>query len=235
MERNLLVHDMKNACLMVLTVKTTSNETSCSQLARKLGLLAICTLFLTLTGCGGNPEIPELGQNDTILAFGDSLTAGNGVPKANAYPAVLQELTSRKVVNSGKSGETTDEGLARLPTVLRRTKPDLIVLLEGGNDILRDYDLDRTKRNLKEMITLAEQRQIPVVLVGVPTKSLLGTTADLYTELAKEHRIPLEDKIIAKLLKNPSMKSDALHFNTAGYAALAEAINELLKASGAIR
>ena len=73
-----------------------------------------------------------------------------------------------------------------------------------------------------------------MVLVGVPKKSLLASTAEIYSELAEEHQIPLEKNIVGSLLKKPAMKSDSVHFNTAGYKALAEAIHELLQESGAL-
>lgn len=198
-----------------------------------LKLLAIFAFSIAAASCG-NSGLPELAPDATILAFGDSLTSGKGVSKSKAYPAVLATLTSLKVVNAGISGETTAEGLARLPTVLRRTRPDLMVLLEGGNDILHNQDPAIIKANLSNMINMAEQREIPVVLIGVPTKSLLGKTAGFYTELSKEHDVPLETDVIARLLKYPSMKSDALHFNEAGYSALAQAVADLLKKNGAI-
>lgn len=203
-------------------------------LIKYLRVSALCALAVALAGCSDEQKLPELAPEATILAFGDSLTAGKGVSVSNAYPAVLQKILSRNVVNSGISGETTSEGLSRLPGVLDKENPDLLLLLEGGNDILRNQDLAATKRNLSAMIQLAKQRDIPVVLIGVPKKSLLGKTAGFYFELAEEHEIPLQDTIIGKLLRDQSMKSDSVHFNTKGYAALAQALADLLREQGAI-
>ena len=138
------------------------------------------------------------------------------------------------MINAGISGETTSEGLLRLPELLTSEAPDLLILFEGGNDILRKQDLTITKSNLDKMIQLAKKMDVPVVLVGVPTKSLLVKTAGFYAELAEQHEIPLEGSIVSKLIKKPSMKSDSVHFNVAGYRALAEAIFELLKDNGAV-
>lgn len=196
--------------------------------------MLVFTLTVMLSGCGGGAKLPELSSSATVLAFGDSLTAGNGVATSNAYPAVLQTMLSRKVINSGVSGETTAEGLIRLPGVLRETRPDLLVLLEGGNDILRSKSLSKTKDNLGRMIQMAQKQNVAVVLVSVPTKSVLSKSAPFYAELAEEYDVPLEKSIIASLLRNPSMKSDPLHFNAAGYKALAEAIHDLMDDRGAI-
>lgn len=199
-----------------------------------LKLLLIGVSALTTAGCGKDAQLPELMPSATIVAFGDSLTAGKGVSMQNAYPAVLARIISRTVVNAGISGETSSEGLSRLPEVLQKENPDLLLLFEGGNDILRNQDLSVTKRNLSAMITLAKEQNIPVVLIGVPTKSLLGKTASFYVELAEEHQIPLEKSIVSRLLRDRSKKSDSVHFNIAGYAALAEAIVDLLEEHGAI-
>lgn len=189
---------------------------------------------LSMVGCGGNPELKVLPEDATVLAFGDSLTAGLGASTTDAYPAVLQSLSGREVINAGVSGELTIEGLRRLPALLLEHDPDLMILLEGGNDILQNRSLDETKANLSAMITLAKDRGTDVVLVGVPKRSLLASTAGFYTELAKEHHVPLEKKIIGSLLKKPAMKSDSVHFNAAGYRALAEAIHQILQDSGAL-
>jgi lysophospholipase L1-like esterase len=168
------------------------------------------------------------------VAFGDSLTAGKGVTIEDAYPAKLTQILGVTVINAGVSGETTEGGLKRLPGVLKKHKPDLVILFEGGNDILRNYDLRETKTNLDAMITQIKQHGAEVALVAVPRKALFSGSAKLYSELAEQHELPLQDNIVAKLLKTPGMKSDGVHFNKAGYQAFAEAIGELLKDRGAI-
>lgn len=196
--------------------------------------IGIVGLALILTGCDGKPQLKRLAQGDTVLAFGDSLTAGRGVSREHAYPAMLQTLIGRTVINAGVSGELTEEGLNRLPELLETHDPQLVILLEGGNDILQNRSLESAKANLSAMITLAKDQDRDVVLVGVPAKSMFATTASLYTELAEEHQIPLEKSIIGSLLKKPAMKSDSVHFNRAGYSALADAIHVLLSESGAL-
>ena len=205
-----------------------------SPLKRLALLVAIVTFVLSLVSCSGDPELKPLPQNATVLAFGDSLTAGLGVSKDQAYPAVLQTLSGRTVINAGVSGELTIDGLKRLPDLIDKHDPQLLILLEGGNDILQNRSLASAKANLSAMITFAKNQGLDVVLVGVPKKSLFAGTADLYFELAEEHQIPLEDSIISSLLKQPAMKSDSVHFNRAGYSALAEALYGVLGDSGAL-
>lgn len=188
---------------------------------------------LLLTACGGS-KLSQLQPGDVILAFGDSLTAGKGVTADNAYPQVLSELTGLDVINAGISGETTAEGLKRFPAVLDASNASLVILFEGGNDILRNYNLDETKANLDEMINIAKGKGLQVVMVGLPRKQLFSSTAELYRELAEAHELPLEDEIVASLLRKPDMKSDSVHFNVKGYRALAVAIQSMLTEAGAL-
>ena len=156
------------------------------------------------------------------------------MPKDNAYPAKLSELIDKAVINAGVSGETTLEGLQRIDSVLDQHTPALVILFEGGNDILRNQDLSKTKDNLNQMIEKIKASGAQPILVGLPKKSLLSSTAEFYEELAEQHDIPLQGNIVAKLLRQPSMKSDSVHFNANGYYALAEAIAKLLRESGAV-
>ncbi|VAW43946.1 hypothetical protein MNBD_GAMMA04-1659 [hydrothermal vent metagenome] len=195
-------------------------------------LFMVISIVLTLTGCS-KTDISPLEKNAVIVAFGDSLTQGTGVSLDKSYPAVLQALTGHAVINAGVSGETTRQGLIRFSKVLEQQQPQLVILLEGGNDFLKKVPHDKIKANLARMIAIAHEKQIAVLLVGVPNKPLWGS-ADLYDELAEEWHIPLEEDIVPSLMRRTSMKSDYVHFNEQGYQALAEAIYSALQTSGAL-
>ena len=193
----------------------------------------LTALLLILTGCS-SPKLLPLTDDAVIVAFGDSLTAGYGVNKSDSYPMVLQEITGLKVINSGVSGETTSEGLERLSDVLNKHQPDLVVLLEGGNDLLQKKKPQQIKQNLRSMIQIIQASGAQVLMVGVPEKKLFGSSLPLYSELSSELGVPLEEDIVASLMKRPSMKSDFVHFNKKGYKELAMAIFEKLQQAGAI-
>jgi len=195
-------------------------------------IFIICA-SLALCACS-QPSLSKLSGTATVVAFGDSLTAGKGTTEESSYPAVLATLTGLTVINAGVSGETTAEGLRRLPAVLKDNVPELLLLMHGGNDIVRNLGASQAKANLNSMIDLARDRGIQVVLIGVPEKKLLSSSAPYYEELAEEHDLVLEKSMISKLLKKPAFKSDAVHFNAAGYREIANTVYDLLKDRGAL-
>lgn len=172
----------------------------------------------------------QLEKDTTILAFGDSLTYGYGASEGMSYPSQLSKLLNLKVINRGISGEVSKDGLRRFEKTLRETKPNILILCHGGNDILRKYDLKQTKQNIKTMIELAKEDSVRVILVGVPKwNGLLGVdTADIYYELADETNVEFEDEILEDIMLDNSLKSDQIHPNDKGYQKMAEAFRDLI-------
>jgi len=199
---------------------------------RPVNVILVLAAALFLVGCSSS-KLDPLESGDVIVAFGDSLTFGVGAHSENSYPSVLAGLSGFEVVNAGISGETTGEGLKRLPQVLDEYSPRLLILLEGGNDILRNKSYDQIERNLDSMISEAKSRGVQVVLIGVPEKKLFSSSAPFYKKLAEKHELVFESKLVGGLMRSPSKKSDTVHFNKAGYAHMAEAINDLLLENGA--
>ena len=197
--------------------------------------LIVALLLSALAACGEKPPpLPKLGGDDVVLAFGDSLTYGTGAGTEEAYPNVLSKLIGRQVVGAGVPGETTADGLERLPAVLDEAKPRLVLLCMGGNDMLRRADPASIESNLRAMVQLARARGIGVVLIGVPEPALFGGTAGFYAKLAQEFGIPLENHVVHEVLFDNGLKSDPIHPNAKGYRRLAEAIADLLRRAGAV-
>ena len=96
-------------------------------------------IFLFLSACEQStpPVFEKISQGAVILAFGDSLTYGSGAPKNTDYPSVLSALSQHKVINAGIPGEISRTGLRRLPALLDQHQPELLILIHGGNDLLR--------------------------------------------------------------------------------------------------
>jgi len=198
-------------------------------------IFAWLVMALAILACDRPPQLSRLGDGDSIVAFGDSLTEGNGTSEELAYPAVLSRLIKHTVINAGVSGETTAEGLERLPDVLKEQHPKLVLLCLGGNDMLRKLDPAAMESNLRNMIQIIRAHGSSVVLIGVPEPKLFSGPPALYGKLADEFKLPYEGEVFNKVLKNPRLKSDPIHANAEGYRIVAEHLAKLLKETGAIQ
>lgn len=192
-------------------------------------------VLLLLNSCTPSPRLSQLSQEARVLAFGDSITYGTGAAENESYPAVLQGMISRTVINAGIPGETTADGLTRLPSAIDEHRPALIILCLGGNDFLRKLDEGEAKKNLREMVRLAKGKGVDVVLIGVPRFGLSLSVPDFYEEIAGEFNIPYEGKILRSVLSKGNLKSEYIHPNAQGYRKMAGAIAELLRKSGAVK
>ena len=198
-----------------------------------LATLALAT-FLT-AGCSpGVPPLPKLDSGATVLAFGDSLTHGTGAAPDLSYPAQLGRLIGRKVVAAGVPGEVSEEGLRRLPSVLDEVRPQLVILCHGGNDFLQRLDEASVARNLRQMIGLARQRGVAVMLVATPKPGFGAARVAFYEEIGRELGIPVERGVVADVLTTNKLKSDLIHPNADGYRHIAEAVAILLRKAGAV-
>ena len=192
-------------------------------------------LLIFLTACSDSQQqLARLPDDAVILAFGDSLTFGTGASKDESYPAILETSVNRKVINAGVPGELSVQGLKRLPKFLDKYHPDLLILCHGGNDILQKHDLARAEANIRQMISLAENRNIPVILLGVPKPGLFLNDADLYINIAENTEVTFIPNLIADILSDASMKSDSVHPNNTGYSKMASTLANTLRNSGAL-
>ncbi len=197
-------------------------------------LLAAWILCLVLAGCTAPPELEPLAADAVVLAFGDSLTFGTGAGPGESYPEVLSGLISRTVVKAGVPGEVSTDGLLRLPALLDREQPALLLLCHGGNDQLQRLDPARLADNLRAMIREARDRNIAVVLIAVPAPGLSLRPLPLYAEIADEFGLAADLETVADILGDRALKSDYIHPNAAGYRRLALAVADLLRAAGAV-
>jgi lysophospholipase L1-like esterase len=199
-------------------------------------IVAVFVVLILLTLPNKSTKMNTLLPHNTILALGDSLTYGHGANHNESYPALLASLSGHKVINAGLNGETSDEGLQRLPKLLEDKSIKLMILCFGGNDILRKKSMASLKQNLKTMIQLAKAKNIDVLLISVPDISLFGLSSlELYEEVAEEEEVPLVSGILAEILGNPTLKSDQIHPNTLGYKLMADKIYESLRENGWVK
>lgn len=198
-----------------------------------LVLILIVLSALLLYQCVNKPTslLRPIPSGSTILAIGDSLTQGVGTSEDKAYPAVLARLLNQPVINAGLSGNTSTQALQRLPVLLSKYRPTLVIICIGGNDMLKRHQASVLKKNLAEMIVLSQQAGAQVMLIGVPEASLSMKVPELYKNIAEKYQVTLDDKTLRELLRDSQYKSDTVHLNATGYQALANQIYLLIKPS----
>ena len=162
-----------------------------------------------------------------ILAFGDSLTAGYGLDADQAYPEKLAMRLERKgydieMVNAGISGDTTTGGLNRLKWTLKQN-PDIVLLALGANDALRFIDPSVPRKNLDDMLSILQERNIPTVLLGMYAPRNAGAAYTgkfdaIYPDLAKKYDVAAYYPFILEgVAMNPDLNlEDRVHPNDRG-------------------
>ncbi len=181
-----------------------------------------------VSGSGAPAAVEPAGQATlgTLVFLGDSLTAGLGLSKEQAFPALVEaRLASEgrpwKVINAGVSGDTTAGGVARLDWVFRQ-KVDVLFVCFGANDGLRGVPVAVTERNLRTILDRAKKEGSRVVLAGIQLPENYGMDyrtafARIFPRLAKEYRIPLLPFLLEGVAMNPNLNQpDGIHPNTEG-------------------
>ena len=168
-----------------------------------------------------------------IVAFGDSLTAGTGAPKAFSYPAQLSQMLGIPVINAGVPGETTSNALGRLPSILDHYHPDIVIVAEGMNDVLTGRKRDTIEENLVKMVNLIKKHGAKAVIVGVPDMELIelmiSSDIGLYEEVAQKTGALYIPNVFGPVLKDEELKSDHVHPNDKGYRKIAQKIYSYLR------
>lgn len=185
-------------------------------------------------GGSSDPAAAAPADAPVILAIGDSLTDGYGVPRSQSYPAQLEAALAQRgfphrVVNAGVSGDTTGGGLSRLPALLERHRPEVVVIEFGANDAFRGVPIDEVYNNLEQMVGLSEQAGARVVLAGMETVTNLGpdyTAAfrQVYTRLAGAHDgVALIPWFLDGVAMSVSLNlEDGIHPTAEGYGMIVE-------------
>ncbi|WP_261544142.1 arylesterase [Burkholderia multivorans] len=190
---------------------------------RRAALVALLGGTLAATGFARAAAAPAATAGQPVIAvLGDSLSAEYGLPRDTGWVALLrQRLATERidysVANASVSGDTTSGGRARLPAVLQRLKPSIVVVELGANDALRGVPLATTEQNLRDIVADARRAHAKVVLVGMYVPSNYGPDYTqkfhaVYTRLSKELDVPLVPFLLAGIENKPDMfQSDQIH------------------------
>jgi len=197
-----------------------------------LGISVIITRMIFSGLTSTRPLIRDISEGSVVVAFGDSITYGTGADRDSSYPAVLSDLLEITVINEGVPGEEILQGLQRLKRVLDTYSPQLLILCAGGNDILRGRPEREIGSDLRKMLEMLVERDVDVILIGVPSLGITLEPPGFYEDLAREFNVPYEGKILKKILSSADLKSDQVHPDASGYRLLAEAVARLIERSG---
>lgn len=183
--------------------------------------------------------IPFHSQAKTVVFIGDSLTAGYGLEKEQAFPYLIEQKLKKegltvKVINGGVSGSTSASGTSRLKWFLK-AKPDVIFLCLGANDGLRGLSLEALYKNLSSTISLAKSKSIPVILGGIRIPNNYGTKysagfSEIFPKIAKEFNLKLIPFLLEGVAGKPELNlPDQIHPNEKGHIVMAETVYPYIK------
>ncbi|WP_077929018.1 arylesterase [Wohlfahrtiimonas populi] len=193
-------------------------------------LKLILVLFITI----------GFAQAQSILVVGDSIGAGFGINPKDSWVNLLNEKLKAEgyqyeMVNRSISGDTTTNGLNRLPRLLEQVKPEITIIELGGNDGLRATPATRIAENLSAMIELVKASNSKVLLVGIQLPPNYGDAylerfLAIYPELGEKHQIAVLPSIVEKVGgNNDLMQGDGIHPNKDGQPLMMESVWEKLK------
>jgi acyl-CoA thioesterase I len=174
-----------------------------------------------------------------IVAFGDSLTAGYGLPQFASYPALLQKKLdddgfNYEVVNAGVSGDTSAGGVRRIDWALDG-EVRVVILELGANDILRGQPIDEMKKNLATIIERAKSRGATVLLAGMEAPTSSGdeyrkAAHEAFVSLARQYQIPLIPFFLDRVAGIASLnQQDGIHPNEEGTRIVTETVYRSLR------
>jgi acyl-CoA thioesterase-1 len=166
-----------------------------------------------------------------IVVFGDSLVTGYGAQAGEDFVSVLSGYIDVPIVNAGRNGDTSASALVRVNQAMQ-VRPDIVIIVLGGNDALQRIPLTETEENLRKiMYSFAsyQSRPIRMVLVAEPGGLLSDPYGPMYARLAEEFHAELVPNVLSGLLGHAEFMSDNIHPNAAGYAKIAAKIKPALE------
>lgn len=197
---------------------------------KSLALVVSFAMLAVLFASCSKREIKNInskGQN--IICFGDSITLGYGAGAGEDYPSALAKSVNKSVLNMGVDGETSEEALKRLNADVLDREPLLVIIEFGGNDFLRKITKEATMRNIKEMVHKIHKQGAMVAIADISAGMFLADYREELSKIAKETGAIFIPDILNGIITNPSMKSDFLHPNGAGYQLIAQKVLRAIK------
>ena len=179
-------------------------------------------------------------KNESLLIYGDSISAGYGMSKEKQWSVILQDIINKdnlkiNVINSSVSGETTSGGLARISQTIKSIKPDYLLLELGGNDALRGYPPRQIATNLVEIIKIADSANTKVLLMQIRIPPNYGSRyqkafESIYSNIASETSATLIPFMLEEVALNEElMLPDGIHPKASAQPLIADYVYRQLK------
>lgn len=203
----------------------------------RTAFVAICLVFAAVPLHAAEKPLPA--NRSLLICYGDSITAGYGVPYGEAYPNFLQKILDArgyqyKVENRGTSGATTKDAVAGLPFILR-LHPAIVIVEFGGNDGLRGLPLTQTRDNLDQVVAALQAAHIEVLLAGITLPPDYGpdyihSFEQIFSSVAAKYRTAFVPMIYKNLIHVPAtIQPDGIHPTVKGAGIIAETLFPALK------
>ncbi len=173
------------------------------------------------------PAQPIAGER--VIAFGDSLIQGVGASPGNDLVSVLSRRLNISIVNAGRSGDTTRTALARLDRAVLSRQPRVVLVLLGGNDLLRRVPRDEMLENLDRIVTRIRERGAGVILATVEVGFFGASERRAYGALADRTSAGLVPDILGGVWGRQNLMADGIHPNDRGYQVMADRIEPALR------
>ncbi len=165
-----------------------------------------------------------------VLVLGDSLSEGVGASQTDkAYIGLLESRLGVTIINRGRSGDTTGMALARYDSDVAPEKPDILIVLLGGNDYLRRLPQEETFRNLRAIIERAHKDGAVVLLLGVRGGLLNDKFDNDFRDLAEEMHVLFVPNVLDGIIGHAELMADQIHPNDRGYALVADKVEPALR------
>lgn len=169
-----------------------------------------------------NPK-PNIKEGTIIIAFGDSLVSGFNISAGDTFPAILSEDIDYDVINKGAEGDTTATALARVRDDVSNLKPDIVIILLGGNDFLSgNFTRIQTFNNLKSIVEILQEENISIILLEVDNGLFPFNVVADYDLLARDTDVLYMPNALSGILGSFSNTVDFVHPNEKGHRIIAD-------------